>query len=1598
MAVLGGNIHVLRVSISAVPYSVGIGVDVVPRIRLRMHYTGFIDIGVVGRAVALCFQIAVGVHSVLHQARHIDVDHILAVPIPEQLGVGALVIGARAAAGRRVHPGAEELGHRIGHVVIGDECLDLRLMVAEVVDLQIDLLVRVGVVAAVRIHGVGINGKAVIADGGEIGDGVALGGAVRPGVGGTGQKALAAKVPDHRIFVCRIAVHLRIVEVVEQPASGNRSAVRINLLLCIERHITHNAVVGIGVDVIGDLPVAERGSSALDVVDHRVAALHVAHNGGVGVIIAGNGAVGAGVVVVGDAGDLGIRHGHAVIVLRPDLLVFIQLHKGGVDLHAVEVIHHLIVRAEVGDGVIGGGDPCHQHLAVSGLGDRGLEVGGVIVGDGNGFAPLPVGAGCHLQRRALGRTLAVVAVDEGQHHSLAVSKCDELGIGVLIGAGHQDLLLVLAGCESAAHGLITEPHGIVSVAFSEQERAGLRRLAGGGIHGIGVNDILVGVIGIILKGSAGPAAHREHQRDGEQEQVDDASHLQVHVATPGAVGVAGLPVADQIDLAGEAGAQRSAQACAEADLSGDKAPYAAIELVDAVVDVGIAVHGLIIADLDLLVEVRTQIAHDGAVDLQSEIEGDKDHGHDEVPGHLEAQGDIDVAAHAAEDHGALGIAGLFNIRYDKVEVHAHGDIKAPRGAAQAGDGELLMVILGILGQVTDRIDAFLRRVDSLLEGLYRGADLENAAPVLASGALHFGDVGALDGIKDLDRREAEIDSVAVVDAHDAHVHKGEVQVHAGTAHQGQVAVGDLHGVVDANAGGHHARHRLHEGHACEDVGIGVIVVDLLVIRVAQVLGLCQTVGGQAQIQLVARLRQHAVRQVKVDDISLLVQEGVAVLIQLDVDAVAVVVQDGLAILVIQLGKLLGLHELNQTLELKSVVPEHAGVHRLKGAAVDVVAVINYQLHLQGVLGAGVLHGGSVGTGHGIGVVPGFDPDGHAGRFARHHRDIGVAVDRIGGIAHLARDLNAPEDRRIHRADAVGEVGRDVDDGVSGGVRNNMAAAAEVSGLLLGGEEGHIVDLDLAAAGHITIHGVDAHPVDIACPCCGGQILDRLIRLGNVDDVFMPLLILGKIELDVGVAVHLGIAARAGKKLHLLRAAQISCADLRPPEALRAVGAGIQRDIGIVSGGGEGVECVLAVLCARIGDLMFGGFAHTGVLGVVRAEVPHQRGAGKGFKGACAAVLVAVCLGTVLIREEGHVIDLDLAVLLQVALHGIQAHPVDAAGPAAVCLGDAEQIIVPLRILLQLEIHGSGACRADGVITHTGTQGQLLHAADVSGPEAHPLDLIHAVRRGIVNADPAGTNLIKTQIAHGEGVVIVAVVIPLAAVAGAEGDPFPHILVHGVVGAELPEHVGLTYRRTEVPGAELIGEEGHVVDLDLIAVAASGQRIQPQPFYIAAPACAADPPHILMPLVIRLNGDVDACAPDGFAHAAAACKELHGFRAAEVFGPDLHPPDILRAGDRRIHRDEGVRPRGGKGVVIVARFVLLALVADSPGPVLAHLVTHGLVGVEVPQQFGFRDVETECFCAWLIGEEGDVVDLDLITRIHTVVVGVPHGIQPTFFLC
>ena len=382
---------------------------------------------------------------------------------------------------------------------------------------------------------------------------------------------------------------------------------------------------------------------------------------------------------------------------------------------------------------------------------------------------------------------------------------------------------------------------------------------------------------------------------------------------------------------------------------------------------------------------------------------------------------------------------------DKIEIHAQRDIKSPAVAAQAGVSDALIGPVCLIGGrrclcgVAHHADGLTRLAQAFAEGLERALDGEQTLPIFPARAGKCGDVRTLHGIHDLHRGYADVDSVAMLDFHNAHADEGEREIHAGAADQRQVAVFDLDGRPNAYLRRPLIGRRLVEIHSGENIGISVIAGNLLAVR--QLLRLQEPVGDEAQIELIPRLGQNpGHRLLHPDRFTLFVKNEFAVFVRFH--------------------HALGGFDEIQMRGRGHVAAFHAkAVHGVINVFEHVVGVIDHELHRDRVLRFAPLNDGAFLAGHGVAVLSGLDFDGHVRALARNDRDIGVILHLISAVAHLPRDLDVVKNGGIHRTDAAGELGGDVQEVV----RHSVIVAERFRAVLIG-EEGHVVDLDDAVAG------------------------------------------------------------------------------------------------------------------------------------------------------------------------------------------------------------------------------------------------------------------------------------------------------------------------------------------------------------------------------------------------------------------------------------------------------------------------------------------------------------------------------------------------------
>ena len=169
---------------------------------------------------------------------------------------------------------------------------------------------------------------------------------------------------------------------------------------------------------------------------------------------------------------------------------------------------------------------------------------------------------------------------------------------------------------------------------------------------------------------------------------------------------------------------------------------------------------------------------------------------------------------------------------------------------------------------------------------------------------------------------------------------------------------------------------------------------------------------------------------------------------------------------------------------------------------------------------------------------------------------------------------------------------------------------------------------------------------------------------------------------------------------------------------------------------------------------------------------------------------------------------------------------------------------------------------------------------------------------------------------------------------------------------------------------LVGEESHVVDLDLIAGARGGvfipHGIQPEPVGLPLPGGRADGGSFIgvdgldirlrdvhqigVPFLVLLQIDMDAACAFG-TRIVELAEELNGVRPAEVPGPDLDPDQLGGVRVRHVDGDVRVVSRGGEGIVIVARIIRFSLPVDVVAGVSAHTDVDHLVRIEFPAERG-----------------------------------------------
>ena len=256
-------------------------------------------------------------------------------------------------------------------------------------------------------------------------------------------------------------------------------------------------------------------------------------------------------------------------LVHRDRTVLADCRKRRIDFHAVQVVRNLCILVDI---VAAGGDPRDQHVAVLRFRDGRLEVRRIVHGDRDRVAPDAVLVGRELQRGALIFALRVVAVDERKYDG-AVIQGNELRIRTFIRVLRKDLRG--ARRERVARRVLSaDPGGIRSASLTEAEALRRGRLPHARLL---IADHIVRIINIVLEESERLAGKLDHDRNREQEQVDDDARRDAEVQTERPVLVIRFPGAQGVGPCHQSYADDIAKPDAETELNITLQTDAAVE-------------------------------------------------------------------------------------------------------------------------------------------------------------------------------------------------------------------------------------------------------------------------------------------------------------------------------------------------------------------------------------------------------------------------------------------------------------------------------------------------------------------------------------------------------------------------------------------------------------------------------------------------------------------------------------------------------------------------------------------------------------------------------------------------------------------------------------------------------------------------------------------------------------------------------------------------------------------------------------------------------------------------------------------------------------
>ena len=386
----------------------------------------------------------------------------------------------------------------------------------------------------------------------------------------------------------------------------------------------------------------------------------------------------------------------------------------------------------------------------------------------------------------------------------------------------------------------------------------------------------------------------------------------------------------------------------------------------------------------------------------------------------------------------------------------------------------------------------------------------------------------------------------------------------------------------------------------------------------------------------------------------------------------------------------------------------------------------------------------------------------------HHLGIGAAaecVERVGRGAGV--------DAQLHHVVRREHAGHQIE-----------GAAGIRAGVLRAGPHGHVGGIhglgpklkDLVGAHlgcHAVVPGGAVEPLVLGCKqALGGLEVIQILLLDLHDNLVFGV---GEGGLNAVVAAGFGLILRAAAQL----------------QHAHAVGIGLDARV-------DGLAVALAVeVIAEAVAGQAGKHTRIGQAGAQLEHVAHVEAVGAGGQLDFAVRPLAEELRRFLAGEEGHIVDLDLLVLLECVSfvpHGIQAHPVHRAAPvglgqmnalisvggADVLIRQVDQIGVPLAVRGQIHMHAGCAGQISTACVTIQLDGS--GRAQVFGADLDPGNTLHAV-----GAKINGHIGVAAGAAVDKGIIVVALRVALTL----PGDLMPgiaaHAAIHILVLVEIPQN-------------------------------------------------------------------------------------------------------------------------------------------------------------------------------------------------------------------